>query len=192
MVDSMKWRGRKRKSAASEAGAAMPKAKIARISQVQVAEDGQDLGAPKPSAKTARRGKGPEPRRRPRHRRRMGLHWNLGEPQCAHMVTVDKECDNGAWDKAEMILQGVLILKWLTNYNRGQWCCSWWFTAFICWLAAGWVRNLLLQVSHSNWGSQCPVSSMCWIAASWLTNLRSHVSHSSLSYILSSSVNGGQ
>jgi hypothetical protein len=39
----------------------MPKAKIARISQVQVAEDGQDLGAPKPSAKTARRGKGPEP-----------------------------------------------------------------------------------------------------------------------------------
>ncbi|KAF2679217.1 hypothetical protein K458DRAFT_314832, partial [Lentithecium fluviatile CBS 122367] len=57
----MKKRGRKRKSAASEAGAAMPKAKMARISQVQVAEGRQDLGAPKPSAKTVSRGKGPEP-----------------------------------------------------------------------------------------------------------------------------------
>ncbi|ORY19068.1 hypothetical protein BCR34DRAFT_472555, partial [Clohesyomyces aquaticus] len=57
----MKKRGRKRKSAASEAGAAMPKAKMARISQAQVAEGGQDLGAPKPSAKIASRGKGPEP-----------------------------------------------------------------------------------------------------------------------------------
>ncbi|KAF1347207.1 hypothetical protein EJ07DRAFT_143670 [Lizonia empirigonia] len=57
----MKKRGRKWKSAASEAGVTMPKAKIARISQVQVAEGGQDLGAPKPSAKTASRGKGPEP-----------------------------------------------------------------------------------------------------------------------------------
>ncbi|KAF2818082.1 hypothetical protein CC86DRAFT_238927, partial [Ophiobolus disseminans] len=57
----LKKRGRKRKSAASEAGAATPKAKMARISQVQVAEGGQDVGAPKLSAKTAGRGKGLEP-----------------------------------------------------------------------------------------------------------------------------------
>jgi hypothetical protein len=57
----MKKRGRKRKSAVSEAGAVAPKAKMARISQVQIAEGGQDLGAPKPSAKSASRGKGLEP-----------------------------------------------------------------------------------------------------------------------------------
>ncbi|KAF2844747.1 hypothetical protein T440DRAFT_365549, partial [Plenodomus tracheiphilus IPT5] len=57
----MKKRGRKRKSAASEAGAATPKAKMARTSQVQVADGGQGLGAPKPSTKTAIRDKGPEP-----------------------------------------------------------------------------------------------------------------------------------
>jgi hypothetical protein len=57
----LKKRGRKRKSAASEAGAATPKAKMARISQAQIAEGGQDLSAPKPSAKTASRNKGLEP-----------------------------------------------------------------------------------------------------------------------------------
>jgi hypothetical protein len=47
-------------------------------------------------------------------------------------VTVDKGCNNGARGRAELILQGVLIPKRLTNYNRGQWCCLWWFTASIC------------------------------------------------------------
>jgi hypothetical protein len=54
-------RGQKRKSTALAAGAAVPKAKAARTSKVQVAEGGQDAGGPELSAKAARRGKGLEP-----------------------------------------------------------------------------------------------------------------------------------
>jgi hypothetical protein len=53
-------RGRKRKITAL-AAAAVPKAKVARTSKVQVAGGGQHAGGPEPSAKAARRGKGPEP-----------------------------------------------------------------------------------------------------------------------------------
>jgi hypothetical protein len=41
-------RGRKQKSTALAAGAAVLKAKAARISKVQVAEGGQDAGGPEP------------------------------------------------------------------------------------------------------------------------------------------------
>jgi hypothetical protein len=50
-------RGRKQKSTALAAGAAVLKAKAARISKVQVAEGGQDAGGPELSAKAASRGK---------------------------------------------------------------------------------------------------------------------------------------
>ncbi|KAF2270025.1 hypothetical protein CC78DRAFT_574136 [Lojkania enalia] len=60
-ITGTKKRGQKRKSATLEADAAALKAKAARTSEVQVAEGGQDVGAPEPIAKAVRMSNGPEP-----------------------------------------------------------------------------------------------------------------------------------